>query len=710
MRKGSSNKAEEWQALIAESEKRYEQLQARYNPITGEGIAEITGMERVALRISDYAIPVQYVPKEMLENPLIKGIVKAKGIDNFIAKHKWKGEDGAPDRVAIERRIRRLRHKHDFPYWAFSCIKIRYKLGGRGPFRLNYAQFRVYKVCEELRLAGVPINIVIDKARQWGGSTFCIFYQFWLLTQWDSYHSFSVAAHETDASRRILNMLVEAIRDYPVWDLGLPDDETIHLAPYMGSSHDFVLKDSKDNIVLPGVICVGSAERPNSLRAANIAGAHYSEVAVWPDTPGKKSEDLVADISGGIIQRPLTMQVYESTAKTSADFFHDICMAAVKGESNFRCVFIPFYFIPHDTLPIFDKEAFAKWLWEHRNDDAPSDGRRSPGKYYWWLWQQGACFEAINWYMYTEKSFTKRSQMVNEAPASLEESFMSAGKLVFDFFDVSRMMEGCRAPVWEGELISDDRTGPGVIENIRFIDQPGGKLKIWEMPDDSPINDRYAVAVDIGGATPTSDYSSIRVIDRLMMMPEFGLNGVPNIVAEIHYHADHDVVAYDAARLAAWYNHALLIIESNTLETKDKNRDTGGDGFEYILDIVSSFYRPLYARHKKEEDFEDGIQRKWGFHTNVSTKPKIIDNMRACLRDGLWDEPDKNCCEEMAAYIDDNGTFTAPPKMHDDDLMATAILLWVAYKEMPLPTWKSRDEEQSERVHITGKDSSFVKL
>ena len=712
MRKGSSSKLSlsEVDALIAESEARWLRLQARYDPVTGKGISDIIDQERVVLKIKDYAVPVQYVPAAVAETPLIKEIVRYGSIDKFLKKHPWQGDDGAPDRITIERRIRKVRHKHDFPYWAYSCIRIRYKLGGRGPFILNYAQFQVYRLCEELRLNGVPINIVIDKARQWGGSTFCIFYQFWLLTQWDNYHSFSVAAHQNDASRRILNMLVEAIRDYPAWDLGLGDEETLHLAPYLGSSHDFVVKDSKDEPVMPGIITVGSAEKPDSLRSANLSGAHYSEVAVWPDTPGKKSEDLVADISGGIVQRPLTMQVYESTAKTSADFFHDVCMAALKKQSNFRCIFIPFFFIPHDTLKVIDKKAFAKWLLDHRYDDFACDGHRSPGKYYWWLWEQGACFESINWYMYTELTFTKRSQMVNEAPASLEESFMSAGKLVFDFFDVDRMMKGCRPPVWEGELISDDRTGPGVIENIRFIDQAGGRLKVWEKPDDSPISDRYAVAVDIGGANPTSDWSSIRVIDRLMMMPSFGLGGIPSVVAEIHYHADHDAVAYDAARLAAWYNNALLIIESNTLETKDKERDTGGDGFEYILDIVSGFYRPLYARHKKEEDFENGIQRKWGFHTNVSTKPKIIDNMRACLRDGLWDEPCKYCCEEMAAYVDIDGKFTAPPKMHDDELMATAILLWVAYKEMPLPAWKKERDYGHDSDDIQGNNSSIVRL
>lgn len=697
------------EALVEENRKRWLLLQANYDPLTGEGLEELTGEKRVLLEIPDFAAPCQLVPREVAEDPIIKAIVAAGSIDNFIETFPW--VDDIPTHIDIEHRIRSIRHKHDFPFWAYFCIHIRYKLGGRGPFRLNYAQFQVLKLCRELMKAGVPINIVIDKARQWGGSTFCIFFQFWLMSHWDPYHSFSVAAHVNDASRRILNMLTEAIRDYPAWDLGLPDWETLRLAPYMGSSHDFVIKDSKDNLALPGIINVGSAEKPDSLRSANIAGAHYSEVGVWPNTPEKRPEDLVADISGGIAdQQPLSMQVYESTAKSPDDFFHDVCMAAVNGESNFRCIFIPFYFIPHDTIAVANPLEFALWLYAHKNDDFCSDGWKSPGKYYWWLWEQGASFESINWYRYKEKSFTKRSQMVNEAPTTLEESFMAAGNLVFDFFDVDRMLNRTRDPKWEGELISDGHSGPEVIQNIRFIEQRGGKVRIWEKPDASPVLNRYVVAVDIGGANPTSDYSSIRVLDRLMMMPQFGLNGRPNIVAEIHYHADHDKVAYDALRLAEWYGHALLVIESNTLETKDKERDTGGDGFEYIMDIVSEIYDNLYARHKKEEDFSDGIQRKWGFHTNVSTKPKIIDHMRACVRDALWDEPSKTCCEEMAIYIDDHGKFTAPPKKHDDVLMATAILLWIAFKEMDPPVFVKKQATKSNRDILKGRNSDMVNL
>ena len=58
--------------------------------------------------------------------------------------------------------------------------------------------------------------------------------------------------------------------------------------------------------------------------------------------------------------------------------------------------------------------------------------------------------------------------------------------------------------------------------------------KRLEYPDTSDkVNNRYLVAVDIGGTRQTSDYHDIVVIDRYDLM--FG--GVHAIVAEWHGHA-----------------------------------------------------------------------------------------------------------------------------------------------------------------------------
>ena len=693
-----------YKQIIEENEARLHRLRAEYDPVTGEGLAELLGEERVKLEISDFSIPVQWVPKEMMKNPLIKEVAKAGSIETYIEKHKWKYS--TPTHLDIERRIRRIRHKHDFCHWAFFCIWIKHKkLKRRVRFKLNLPQLIVLSKCEELRRAGEPIALIILKARQWGGSTFCFFYQVWLQFKWNEFHSFAIAAHTSSASETILNMLKRSIKDYPAWDLGLEDGTELRLAPADTSGHAFTLKDQDNKQVLEGFIYVGTAEKPDTLRSKDISGAHYSEVGVWPDTPGKQAEDIIADIQGGLLEDTETMEVMESTAKSSDDYFHAVWESCVGGEGGYVPVFISFIQIENDVREIKDMKAFVSWLYEHKDEERPNGKWRDSGKYYWWLWELGATLEHINWYRYRrlKLSFAK---MCNEAPATPEQAFITAGQKVFDPFEVARKREKCREPVMVGDLISDAHEGAEVLDNIRFIPNSSGALKVWEEPDDSPISNRYVVAVDIGGPNDTSDWSSVRVLDRLMMMPDFGLAGKPNVVAEMHYHIDHDKLAYDALRLAEWYNHALLVIESNTLETHKKDHNADEDGFEYILDIIADLYDNLYMRQTKEEDVKEGVIGKWGFHTNALTKPKIIDNMRTCLRDDLWDEPSTLCLDEMSMYVDEKGQYTAPPGKHDDVLMATAILLWVGFKEMPMPAWirqreKSRVEVEGDRMGLT---------
>lgn len=674
-------------SILAENERRWITLKADYNPVTGENAP----LERIRLEIPDYAIPVQMVPADMMKNAFVAELKKCGSIENLLKKHP--DDPLIRTRHDVELQLRRIRHKYDFLFWAYFCIIIKAKKGGKMRFKLNRAQLIVFEKCEELRLKRVPIHIIIVKARQWGGSTFCIFYQAWLLFKWDPFHSFSVAAHLNTAAETIVKMLRASLSSYPAWDLGLPENVKIKFAPAGKTGNSYVIKTEEGKQVFEAEIHIGSVQNPDSLRSKDIAGVHYSEVGVWPDTPEMRPEDLVADITGGILDMPNTMQVMESSAKSSDDYFHEMWNLAQNKESTFTPIFIGFQNIPHDTKPIRDLKKFSEWLIKNKDKENPEGGWKMPGKYYWYLWKSGATLEGINWYRHKEKTFSTRAQMLNEAPANAVEAFVSAGNHVFDQFQVEAMRKNCKAPYKVGRLISNDRRDRGVLQNIHFTEDMNGNLKIWEMPDNSPIKDRYLVSVDIGGKNPTSDFHSVRVFDRFMMLPEFG--GEPAIVAEMHYHCQRDDLAYDAIRLASWYNNALLVIESNTYEMTDKNRDVEGDGSQYILDIISDIYPNLYARETRPDKIKEDAPTSWGFRTDHYTKTKIIDLGRWAIAEGKWIERCSNCLDEFAMYIEEHNKFTAPPKKHDDELMATLIGLWVCFREMPLPKWITTGKTQS---------------
>ena len=697
-----------YKEFIAENEKRMKRLRAEYDPVTGEGISALTGLKRVKLEIPDFAIPVQWVPESMMRNKLVKEIRRAGSIEEYIATKKWKY--GAPDRLEVERRLRRIRHKHDFVHWAYFCIWIKHKTAKkRVRFVLNLPQLIVLAMCERMRAQGLPISLIILKARQWGGSTFCFFYQCWLLFKWNEFHAFAIAAHVSSASETILAMLKRSIEDYPAWDLGLPDGTELRLVATDSAGHEYAIRDQNNKQVLEGHIFIGSAEKPNTLRSKDIAGAHYSEVGLWPNTPNKQADDIIADIEGGMTDDEDSMRVMESTAKSSDDYFADTWRSCDDGKGGYEQVFVPSRDIIFDNRKIDDLREFVDWLVIHKDEDTPNGKWRDTGKYYWWLWEIGSTLEHINWYRYRRLrlSFAK---MCNEAPETPAQAFFTAGNHVFDPFLVHEKSQRCRPPVFVGDLVAEGEKGQDALKDIRFIPNSTGDLRIWEKPDDSPVSNRYIVILDPRrGASDGADPACITVIDRLLMMQDFGLNGKPGVVAEMNYKADPDTQAYDAMRLAKWYNDALLVIESNTMESMNAERNNGIDPFEYILDIVSGIYTHLYMRHNGEENIKDKTGQKWGFHTNSSTKPKIINFMKECLRDDLWDEPSALCCAQMASYMEDHGKTDAEHGKHDDAVMSRAIGLWICYKEMPAPSWIKKAQPQDETV-IHGDELGLTRL
>ena len=381
------------------------------------------------------------------------------------------------------------------------------------------------------------------------------------------------------------------------------------------------------------------------------------------------------------------MKVKESTPKGAGNYFYYEYTRAKNGKSSSTPVFIAWWQILHDTLPIEDHEEFIIWLVSHKDEDFPNENWLDSGRYYWGLWEQGATLEGIQWYRHTRKSFDDFADMASEAPSNDIEAFQHSGTKVFSIEHIDELKKECCAPKWRGELYAKDIKGADSLEDIHFDNITNGRLWVWAKPDTSiKMSNRYLVAVDVGGRTKKADWSVIRVFDRFAMQKELG--GKPVLVAEQRYHTDHDLLAYDAARIAKWYDNALLVIESNTLETRDRERDVDGNMTEFILDTLAELYDNLYARKASAEQIKQGIPKRYGFHTNTSTKPQIIANLIGCIRDQLWIERSEYCCAELALYQkNDKGQFGAPPGegMHDDVVMCTAIGLWICYCDMELP-------------------------
>lgn len=681
--------------ILEENRKRFEILQAKYNPLTGENSP--CAEKRVRIKIEDFPIRVQYVPKSMTRSVMFKRIRACKTIEAFCRKYFADVEYTPELYDKVIKEFTELRSRHDFAFWAYTRVKIKPKWGGEMiPFKLNYPQIKLLMEMETDRLNNLPIRIIICKARQWGGSTLVQIYMSWIQlchkTGWYS----TIVAQTNTVSARILAMYTKMIERYPVWALGMDENDKPKLSQYSkGGKNDFAIKNKANESVRDIVIQIGSVQEPDNIRGGDVAMIHYSEVGVWKDTPGRRPEDLIRSLSGGLLMKPLTIEILESTPKGAGNYFHREYVRAKNGESNRKAFFIPWYCIVNDTMELSDKELeeMAAWLIHCREigTDIP-EGFADEGRYYWWLWEKGATLQGIAWYRLSRKGVEKHSDMASEAPSDDVEAFESTGSQVFDKYMVDELRKKCRNDYMKGEVVSSTGldTGKECLNGLSFtrVDNANGHtgfLKMWKKPEtDLKVRNRYLVIVDIGGRWKKADYSVITVIDRFMM----SMGGKPEVVAEWRGHIDHDKLAWKATQIAKYYCNAFLVIESNTLETKDKERDTDGNDIEYILDIIAEvYYEHLYAREKPAEQIGGQMQKtKWGFHTNTSTKPKIIHHMIACVRDQAWVERCNEACDEMMFYEKkDDHSFGAVIGQKDDRVMTRAIGLWICYREMPMP-------------------------
>lgn len=669
--------------LLAEDNKRLKIMFDDFDPILGLGVAPDN---RVPLEISDFCYKIQYVPKPMLQEPIIKYIRRYKTIRSFLVK-KMKVEPSPANYEVVTREVLKARVKYDFAFWCYVFIRIKDKLGnGMIPFRLNYPQRLVLAEIEKIRLRDEPIRIILLKARQWGGSTFVQIYMMWVqLVLRNSWYS-TIIAQVKSTSERILAMYSKAIEEYPSWLIDLPSCK-LHFAPYQGSQNDFVIaygRGTAQQAARDTKITIGTYNNPNATRGDDTSLIHYSEVAIWNDTEGKKPEDIIRAVSGGLLSRPLTMEVMESTANGTGNYFHREWQRAKDGKSNRKAIFIPWFYIENDSKDLDNKREFAQWLLSVKDCQTPPQGYDDSGSYYWYLWECGATLEGINWYIDKRRSMIDHADMASEAPSDDIEAFKHSGQRVFNVYNIEKLRADCRKPAFIGEISGKGAlNSPDCLNDLKFVESLGGELKIWDYPETCNISNRYLTVVDVGGTGHKSDYSVITVFDRSPLT--FG--GVEQVVAQWRGHIDYDFLAWKAAQLAKIFDNSLLVFESNTMETRDKDNNTDGEHTLYILSVIARSYNRLYLRKStNEEDVNEREPRKIGFHTNVHTKQLIIDFLRTVVRDHLYKERDVDCCDEYAVYErKQNGAYGAINGFHDDMLMTRAIGLYISSCDMPLP-------------------------
>lgn len=674
-------------SILDENQRRLDCVYSPFNPISGLGSIG----RRFKCVIDDFPISTQWLPTSMKDIPLVRKLIEAGSIKNFISNSLHisydSDEDFRTDRLKVIDQFVRLRCRHDFPFWAATFVYIKCKGGGGDVlFRLTQPQRRYVEMLENCRLNSEPIRIVMLKARQWGGSTTTQMYMAWLQLCHRVGLNSLIIAHVAAASTIIKAMFKKMLDAYPVDMLYRlsehydPNEKKLISVGLTGNIHRVPQRNCN--------IQIGSAENPDSCRSGDHSLVHLSEVGLWKKTDGKAPEDIVQAACSGVLLRPYTMIVLESTGKGAGSFFDIEYHEAKRGNSLYKHIFVPWFEIEQNSLPFnspSERAEFALYLWQNRlNPERPS-AKQESGRYLWSLWNAGATLEGINWYIAERKGKPSFAVMASENPTTDDEAFAYAGDRVFDRFFVDALRPACKPPLIVGDVFADSDSGKEALHNLRFREDRQALLWVWALPEIDPderISERYLTVVDVGGRSHKADWSVIVVFDRLFMAE----GGKPVVVAQWYGHIDIDILAWKAAQIAAFYDNSLLVIESNTLETHDHERNVDGDQSHFILNQIKDVYPNLYERKQPEEQIIEGAPRRYGFHTNVATKPMIISTLVKVLRESLYVERDERCLDEYLVYEKrQNGSYGAIVGKHDDLLMTRAIGLHICFHEMNTP-------------------------
>ena len=245
----------------------------------------------------------------------------------------------------------------------------------------------------------------------------------------------------------------------------------------------------------------------------------------------------------------------------------------------------------------------------------------------------------------------KRKLFKQEFPCTAEEAFLTTGRSPFD-----------REKIMDWPVMAPIET------------KMEGRLKYWARPRKDR---RYLISVDCtsgagtenleGTAGPEggTDYSSIGVWDCLTLQKVAAFRG------KWPYSKLHQVVY----QLGREYNWAYVAIEAT-----DHGLTVINNLIEHVRMPNDSSMYPHSMIHTTEtvDHKSKKLQVKWGWYTNLKTKPLIIDHLATLIDEEEVKIYDKIAQNEFLQFIiDDKGKYCAREGAKDDTVMESAIGLYL---------------------------------
>ena len=349
-------------------------------------------------------------------------------------------------------------------------------------------------------------------------------------------------------------------------------------------------------------------------RGETFTGAHLSELAFWPKSSAKENLNgllqCVPNTAGSAV-------FIESTANGVSGEFYDLWQGAVKGENGFIPVFLPWY------------------IQDEYREPVPASFERTPEEQ-----------KLVDEYGLDDQQLMFRRRKIaqngidlfrQEYPTTADEAFLTSGRPVFNPSQLVEIKAKAKPVINRMGLIGD-----------KIDDDPRGELKVFIPRDPS---ETYYIGGDVAMGIRGGDYSVAQILDSRKRQVAIWRGHIhPDNFATVLYH------------LGMYYNTAEIVVERNN------------HGILTCTRLGKDLAYPNFYTETVYDKLDDKETVNLGFYTSSKTKPLIIDQLRASLRDWEVEINDEDTISELMTYIvTDSGSMEADEGCYDDTVVALAL-------------------------------------
>lgn len=512
-------------------------------------------------------------------------------------------------------------------------LKIRDKEANLVPLRLNSTQKRIVEKIQARRKQGRPVFLFILKARQLGVSTLAQAITFAFTSQRQNITALDVA-DDMDGAGYIFKMN-EIFYDRMAV-------ENPHLTPERARSDERRLEFAKTY----SRIMIDTANNATAGRKFTLQIVHLSEVAFY-----KNFSEIKQALFPAISHNPDTIVILETTANGINDVsaFYWKMKAAYEADPESTDWMV--LFCSWKEHGEYSRDFYNEGIRE-KFDASLSTKERSLMKEY------ALTLEQLNWrrHMIEDAFGGDDERFAVEYPLCDKEAFVSTARQVFPPRLTDPQKSNMLLPKLRGEMELVDR-------RPAFMPDANGFLKIYQ---ESQPEERYVIGADTCESALTHDEACAQVIKRSTWTQ----------VAHLHGHMNPEDFAARLIALGLYYNRALLCPERN------------GPGLVTVTYLANRMY-PNLCRQKKAVVSDSGQwteTEEYGFHTNVKTKPLIIDQLQESLRTLLLVLHDQKTLDELESYVvrnvskEGHAELGADEGKRDDCVMALGIAVHYAHQ------------------------------